>query len=273
MPRKSGYCLAMNRDEKLTRPTGLPPALRILQNNRRVVCPSEPGGGTWIALNDAGVTLALINWYSVSDRAQASPVSRGEVIKATCAACNLNSVETLLNDLPLNRINPFRLIGIFASSTEIAEWRWNLKSLERKIPAWKTQQWISSGFDEFSAQRERSRSFHKALRQSSAGCLDWLRRLHRSHTPEKGPFSTCMHRIDAATVSYTEVAVQDSRASLRHCTGAPCQHLLESTSSTTIPQLDAPTCAMKFASSYQLRIPVHEHIGVCLKSYRIGEGL
>jgi len=50
----------MNRDEKLTRPTGLPPKKRMV-NGRAVISPSEPGGGTWIALNDHGATLALIN--------------------------------------------------------------------------------------------------------------------------------------------------------------------------------------------------------------------
>jgi hypothetical protein len=42
------------------------------------------------------------------------------------------------------------------------------------------------------------RLFQRAGRQHSADSLDWLRRLHRSHSPQAGPFSTCMHRSDAA---------------------------------------------------------------------------
>ena len=42
-----------------------------------------------------------------------------------------------------------------------------------------------------------------ARNQKFEGRLNWLRRLHRSHLPERGPFSICMHRSDAATVSYT----------------------------------------------------------------------
>src|SRR6266853_2821052 len=65
--RRRGYCLGMNRDEKLARPTGLPPRKKMV-NGRAVISPSEPGGGTWIALNDQGATLALINWYSIIAR-------------------------------------------------------------------------------------------------------------------------------------------------------------------------------------------------------------
>ena len=61
--RQNGYALAMNRDEQLTRVPGLPPAPKII-NGSRVLSPSEPGGGTWIALNVRGVTFALINWYA-----------------------------------------------------------------------------------------------------------------------------------------------------------------------------------------------------------------
>src|SRR6266404_2165316 len=67
MPRRTGYCLAMNRDEKRTRPAGLPPAQRTI-GGHGVIYPSEAGGGTWIALNDSGVSFALINWYSVAQR-------------------------------------------------------------------------------------------------------------------------------------------------------------------------------------------------------------
>lgn len=219
--RKRGYSLGMNRDEKLTRSTGLPPKQRNV-NGCKVLCPSEPGGGTWITLNESGACFALINWYSISNRVDRDPVSRGEVVNSV-SAVNLPSIAAAtLEKLPLNQINPFRLIGIFPTVGEIVEWRWDLKRLVRKNHPWKTKQWISSGFDEPTAQRIRSKTFEQAQRQKSAGSLDWLRRLHRSHAPQAGPFSTCMHRADAATVSYTEVAVSQHAARMRYHASAPC---------------------------------------------------
>jgi len=98
-----------------------------------------------------------------------------------------------------------------------------LKQLARQNHRWKSQQWISSGFDEPTAQRVRGKTFQRAGQQHSTGSLDWLRRLHRSHLPQAGPFSTCMHRADAATVSYAEVAVSSRHATMRYHAGTPCQ--------------------------------------------------
>ena len=221
MPRKTGYCLAMNRDEKRTRAKGLPPSIRNI-NGRHVLYPSEPGGGTWIALNDRNTSFALINWYSVPARVAHEPISRGIVIPSICATDSPESTDSRLSQIPLARINPFRLVGVFPTSREIAEWQWDLKRLSLKRHRWDCQQWISSGFDERMAQQVRGRTFRHASTQKSAGTLAWLRRLHRSHSPKAGPFSTCMHRHEAATVSYTEICVLPSEARVRHKCGAPC---------------------------------------------------
>lgn len=221
-PRQRGYALAMNRDEQRARVTGLPPSKKII-NGRMVLAPSEPGGGTWIALNDSGATLALINWYFITARVRGPAMSRGGVVNVASVATAPAFVDLALARLPLQQINPFRLIGVFPGVNEIAEWRWDLKKLVRRKHRWQAQQWISSGFDEPAAQRVRSRTFRQARSQKSAGGLDWMRRLHRSHTPQAGPFSMCMHRADAATVSYTEVSASSGRGVMRHHAAPPCQ--------------------------------------------------
>jgi len=213
----------MNRDEKLTRPTGLTPK-RLKVNGCAVIGPSEPGSGTWITVNDHGVAVALVNWYSIKARVTGKAVSRGEVVNSVSAATSPEFADALLVKCPLDRINPFRLIGVFPQTSELVEWRWDLKKLARNSQQWNTQQWISSGFDEPRAQRFRGRTFRDARKQKSAGSLDWLRRLHRSHGPKSGPFSTCMHRADAATVSFTEIIVSSRGAVMRYHAGAPCQH-------------------------------------------------
>jgi hypothetical protein len=211
----------MNRDEKLTRPTGLPPRKRMV-NGREVLSPSEPGGGTWIALNDTGVCMALINWYSAPARVNRNAISRGDVVKSVMATDSADAADAELRGAPLGRINPFRLIGIFPRTHEIFEWRWDVKRLVSKKLTWKTRQWISSGFDEPTAQCVRGRIFRSLLRECLAGGLGWLRQLHRCHSPQSGPFSTCMHRTDAATVSYIEITVSDSRAKMGYHAGPPC---------------------------------------------------
>ena len=221
VPKLRGFYLAMNRDEKFTRSTALPPAIVDLAD-RRAIFPREPEGGTWIAANDAGVCLALVNWHRIERQPVRSIASRGQVVKALAAKSSDEEIAAGLAALPLRRLRPFRLIAIIPSEQRVTEWRWDLDRLSTRKHAWERHHWFSSGLDEPKAERERGRICKAAQSQKSEGRLDWLRRLHRSHSPERGPFSICMHRPDAATVSYTEVAVSKRRATMRYKAGPCC---------------------------------------------------
>ena len=219
--RSQGYALGMNRDEKLARVRALPPAPQEIAG-RTALFPSEPGGGTWIGVNDAGATYALINWYSVPARPSAHAMSRGSVVRSALGFDTAPRCGDELTRLPLDQISPFRLIGIFPHDRQVVEWRWNLLHLERLDHQWKTSIWISSGFDEPGAEQTRRETFNEAVRKQPLQSLRWLRRLHASHAPAAGPHSVCMHRDEAATVSYTEIVVTDSVARLAYADGAPC---------------------------------------------------
>jgi hypothetical protein len=53
--------LAFNRDESRTRAVGLPPRKKQF-GNRAAILPTDPAsGGTWLAVNDAGLALAVLN--------------------------------------------------------------------------------------------------------------------------------------------------------------------------------------------------------------------
>jgi len=220
--QRVGYALGMNRDEKLARVSALPPK-RFRCGNLEAIFPSEPSGGTWIGVNERGLTLALINWHSVPHRAKGNVVSRGEVIRNLISSGTLDIVEETFSSLPLSRINPFRLIGV-SMDKRIFEWRWDLRQRRSHEHPWMSRTWISSGFDEPGAQLTRGNTFAEALSDPSAGTIPWLRRIHSSHRPGIGPYSTCMHREDAATVSYTEVLVGPKSANLRYFQGPPCRH-------------------------------------------------
>lgn len=220
-PTDAGYRLAMNRDELRSRAPGLPPAQEVV-GARRVVHPRDPAGGTWISLNDLGVTFALLNWYAVTSRASLPAVSRGEVVLALRSSASAAEAGERLRSMNLARVNPFRLLGFDPAAPEIREWRWDLASLTEEVRSWAPTFWASSGHDEPGAQRERTATFERWRTRHEAGSWEWLRRLHGSHETERGPYSVCMHRADATTVSYTEVQVEHGESALRYHAGAPC---------------------------------------------------
>jgi hypothetical protein len=221
LPRAQGFYLAMNRDEKRDRVASLPPEVVELESHRAIF-PSEPTGGTWISANDSGVCLALINWHRIQCNPKNDTLSRGLVVKELAGKSTAKELVAAVKKLPVGKLRPFRLIAILPPERRVIEWRWNLKRLAIHNHEWERRHWFSSGFDERRAEVERQRVCDAATPQKSAERVSWLRQLHRSHAPKRGPFSICMHRPDAATVSYTEVSISASRATMRYKAGPCC---------------------------------------------------
>jgi Transport and Golgi organisation 2 len=220
VPNARGFYLAMNRDEKRSRAAAVAPSIVDLKSVHAIF-PREPNGGTWIAANDAGVCVALINWHRIKREPAHEIISRGEVVPLLAGKSKALGIAKAVMNLPLPKLRPFRLIAVMPFELLVTEWCWNLESLTARKHRWQMQHWFSSGFNEERAERERERVCAAARDRQSLG---GLRRLHRSHRPKRGPFSICMHRDEAATVSYTEVAVSEKRVTMRYKAGPCCSN-------------------------------------------------
>ena len=217
LPIAGGFRLAMNRDEKRTRIVALAPAL-FRVGERRAIYPREPAGGTWLAASDAALCLALINWHRIEREPSGRIESRGNIIPRLIGARNSREVARALRKMSLRNVRPFRLIEIDSSRRTLIEWQWDLVELAMRRHRWQTLHWFSSGYDEWQAETQRMEVCETwPLRKPTS-----LRRLHASHLPRRGPFSICMHRSDAATVSYAEVNLANQRVTLRYSPGPPC---------------------------------------------------
>lgn len=242
LPRYQGFYLAMNRDEKRERFTALPAEV-VEFGKHRAIFPREPAGGTWISVNDSGVCLALINWHRIQREPCNDTMSRGLVVRELAGESSADEIAVAVKKLPLRKLRPFRLIVIAPDQLSVTEWRWNLRRLARFDHDWQRRHWFSSGFDEQRAEIERakicasfvagegdangcerSRSGRRAGVVAAGYSLKRLRKLHRSHAPKRGPFSICMHRADAATLSYAEVAVSGKRARMSYKLGPSCSN-------------------------------------------------
>ena len=82
-------------------------------------------------------------------------MSRGQVVRKLAGKSSTSEVAVALNELPLNRLRPFRLVAIIPTGKSLTEWRWDLDRLTTRKHAWKSRHWFSSGFDEPKAERER----------------------------------------------------------------------------------------------------------------------
>jgi len=221
-PTEDGYLAGMNRDESVTRPRSLPPVLRH-ENGLRILHPHEPSGGTWIACNSHGSVLALLNWNDV-DRRLLGPKSqtRGGVIPQLIRDRESGATDSHFKALKLDGVFPFRLIGAFLSEKAVVEWRWDGRTTQRLEHPWKRTHWFSSSLSDDRALKARGAVCARAGAEMHSGGQEWLRRLHRSHEPERGAFSICVHRPDASTVSYTEIRCGANSVWMGYISGNPC---------------------------------------------------
>lgn len=221
--KKNEFLLAMNRDESRDRPRACAPAV-FNREGIHVVHPFEPSGGTWVATNSYGNSFALLNWYSVkSSIAPETARSRGFQVRDVSIARSPAECEEKLNAGMLEKTLPFRMVGFFLNQQDIVEWRWDGQKLENLEFGWEQNMWASSGFDEVGAQRKRRIALENLEHPQNATTTQFLRKFHSSHEPEPGPFSVCMHRDDAETVSYTEIETTGNKSELRYFPGPLCQ--------------------------------------------------
>src|SRR5690242_11614888 len=153
IPRNDGFYIAMNRDERVTRPSASPPTV-FGQGLFESIYPLDGEGGTWIAANRAGVAFALLNWNDAQVLYQKNR-TRGSVIPALLRSTSDHAAESALRRLDLDGILPFRLVGIFPAEKTVMEWRWDQRSIQRDVFSWTLRQWCSSSLSDETATATR----------------------------------------------------------------------------------------------------------------------
>ena len=223
LPTADGYLAGMNRDELGTRPVARPPQVHM-GGATKALYPTEPAGGTWIACNQRGVLLALLNWNDAENhRVHANTTSRGLVIPALIGEKDLAAADSAFERMTLAGILPFRVFGFFAGKKTAVLWRWNGTQKDRFTVPWSRGHWFSSRLSDRTAELERGIACEAAALKPDFGSPESLRLLHASHVPAAGPFSVCVHRPDATTVSYTEVVCREGSLAMRYVAGNPCR--------------------------------------------------
>ena len=223
IPLPDGYAMAMNRDERRTRAPALPP-VGVDAGGSPVLMPVDgDAGGTWISVNDRGHALALLNRWEESPHDAGTPfVSRGLLVRDLAGLSGSGDLRTALTGPLLSRYRPFTLVSIAPAAPPVL-FEWNGLELGHGTAAQPGLIRTSSGSDQAGVERSRGALF-SAARDAPGGLTPAvLARLHRSHQPEKGVLSVCMHRDEAATVSFSLITVSGGSVLFRYVAGPPCE--------------------------------------------------
>lgn len=215
-----GLELRFNRDELTTRQPAWTPRTHS-RCGRTWLAPVDPdGGGTWIGVNDAGLALALLNGYQPGDQSQLVWTSRGLLVDALLDCMSTREVEARLRATDLTKLKSFTLWAHSGGDACIA--RWDRSRIAVELQDRCAAPLSSSSRDPAGAQRDREALYQRLVAPSPLQ-PDALERFHRSHDPQVGPTSPCMHRDDAETQSHTLIRVLRSSVELHYTPAAPCR--------------------------------------------------
>lgn len=232
-----GYVLLSNRDERHTRKPASGPRVG---NSRGVsfVAPVDGDyGGSWIGANQFGLTLCLLNRYvdhrgarlGTADES-ADPdrdyASRGLLLSDLLDCRHCEDASERLNDIDLSRFRPFTLLALSSDHTPILiDWNGAERSIE--IDAEARMPLTSSSFQGPNVTTVRRNVFAEMVSQRGRVDTALLHQFHRSHLHERGPYSVCMHRDDAATVSLSIVTVTKDAVEFVYHPNSPCLKAVE----------------------------------------------
>ena len=224
LSRPDGYEVFFNRDEQPSRPAGGP--RRAVAGEVAYLAPVDlEAGGTWIAVNQFGVTVCLTNQYPDRAPPPADRISRGLLLAALVDAESLDRVAGRVRDLALERYRPFA-VAAFEPDADPMVLRWDGRRLATDRPHSAGMVLTSSGATPPDLESTRAGIFAAALEAGVTAAA--LAAVHRSHLPARGALSVCMHRPEASTVSHSHIVVaHGSRGiSFSHAPGAPCETAL-----------------------------------------------
>ncbi len=198
-----GLRLVTNRDESRTRPPATPPRLVRLASGRVAVWPIDAqAGGTWVALSDLGLVLALLNSNPhPGETPTPGARSRGLIIPGLIAARGAEEAMAALSAQDLRDFAPFRLVA--ADTGRISDAQWDGARLSRAAGTLSPRCFASSGLGD-AIVRPRLALFESWIADHGEG-PDSQDEFHCYRWPGRGEISVLMERPDARTVSVTTV--------------------------------------------------------------------
>ena len=224
-----GYHLLCNRDEKRQRRRAITPRIEPLGGVNIVTPRDGEMGGTWIAANEFGVSVCLLNGASLGHALPGGGFdgrasrSRGELLLDLANSRTVREACQRAACGDLSRYAPFTIVALEPGQPAgLVEWNGVEKAMllngESFMPL------ASSSWDADGVRAWRRQEFARlAGRAGGRMGAEALYAFHESHGSHAGAYAPCMHRPDAETVSFSWLTITPETVSFFYAPGAPCQ--------------------------------------------------
>ena len=219
-----GYEVFFNRDELRTRLPARPPVEHAVDRTRFLAPTDGDFGGTWLAANEWGLVVALLNGArgSAPDGSPAEWTSRGKLVQALAGSASTRDALQRLERTELLRFRPFVLV-VLDTQRDRRTTTWDGRALAVDPDADRALPIVSSSFDSADVARGRRERFRALSDVAPAAPRELHLAYHRDHMPVAGPRSVCMHREDAQTVSYSQIEIDARSIRFLYWPVSPCR--------------------------------------------------
>jgi len=216
---ENGYELFFNRDESKQRTEALAPE-KFSGSAANFLSPTDvQGGGSWVASNQFGLTVCLLNLYTDIDLVESEHyLSRGKIIRDIAGFVSLREVYQHVAQYDLSMFRTFRVFAIDSSGKNILiSWNGIELTLENDVVAPKS----SSSVDTQKVVSGRKKLFTELGLKDSHERDDFFA-YQRGHEPNKN-YSVCVHREFTQTVSLSHIVVDQDNVIFDYYNGSPCE--------------------------------------------------
>jgi hypothetical protein len=199
-----GYEIVFNRDEQWTRVPSADPKLET-QHPVPGLCARDPaGGGSWLFVNDAGITFALMNAYAHTVGNPFATTSRGRLPLLAGRVTQSSEIESIISQVEWTQHAPCYLLTW--SPSGFTSHLWTGQDLQKLTPPQRDFMTTSSVRTE-SICRARVRRFDELIGHPLLEIM--------SDDYEAEPAAAIfLKRSDAGTVSQSQVQVTEAGISL-----------------------------------------------------------
>jgi hypothetical protein len=248
--------LGFNRDESRTRTAALAPQLRHI-GGRAAILPTDPSsGGTWLAVNDAGLALAVLNGNPPEQpRGGPKPArSRGALIPALLGCDSPAAVLHACERLTYPEYAPFRLVLVGAGVVADVRWDGREPMVMSRLAGGVPLMFTSSGLGDHLVEGVRRALFDELF---ASGPDTWpaaQAAFHRHRWPGREHLSVNMSRATARTVSHSVIDLGPTEAVFAYHADAPDRPAERTTLSLPLTAgVACPPCPSPFRTARPAR--------------------
>ncbi len=206
--------ITSNRDEKIIRPSAIPPR-NYTVNGKNVIFPKDPkAGGTWYIVDERGTVLVLLNGADEKHQLESSyRKSRGLIVLELISE---DSPKDFWDEINLENIEPFTLV-LFQDNS-LFQLRWNGKQKEKLVLDTNEKHiWSSSTLYSTSIRKKRANLFYAFLENKGLLSESDMYQFHRYADEENTENGLVINRNgELKTLSITQSVIEQNKVAILH---------------------------------------------------------